>query len=205
MKKIKLLIVLLLTLSIGQNTFAQQTVAVGIPTARFNYYASSQRNSNWCWAASLQMIFNYYGVNITQEQIVARSYGSDPYGNLPNWAGSFQVITANLNNWSVDNNGRNYAVEATMNWGAPTPLYLIQELTEQHPVLIGYQSGPNSGHAVVITACTYIQTLNGPMIQSIVVRDPWPTPINVTNSGRVEYSGIDLANVIQAHWYIRIE
>ncbi|MBK6730881.1 MAG: C39 family peptidase [Bacteroidetes bacterium] len=209
MKKLKLTFLLLLSVSIGQQIFAQQSYTqeatyVGILSENFNYYASSQRNSNWCWAASLQMIFNYYGINITQEQIVERSYGSDPYGNLPNWTGNFEVITANLNNWNVDNNGRQYEVYATLNFGAPTPSYLIEELANQHPVLIGYQSSPNSGHAVVITACSYLETDYGPMIQSIVVRDPWPNEENSQNGGRVEYPGIDLANLIQAHWYIRV-
>jgi hypothetical protein len=229
MKKIKFLFFLLLIVSIGQQSFGQQwfeqqwfeqqssgqqgfeqqsteqPIYVGIPRERFNYYASSQRNSNWCWAASMQMIFNYYGVNITQEQIVARSYGTDPRGNLPNWTGNFQVITANLNNWSFDNNGRAYAVQASLNLGAPTPAYLIQELSAQHPVLIGYQSSPNSGHAVIITACSYINSMYGPIIQSIVVRDPWPSPENTANNGRIEYPGINLANLIQAHWYISVE
>lgn len=205
MKHIKTTIITLITLA-STSSFAQtQPVYVGIPTQNFNYFASPQHNSNWCWAASLQMIFNYYGVNITQEQIVARSYGVDPNGELPNWTGNWQVITQNLNNWSVDNNGRQYAVMATFNQGAPSPYYLIQQLSQGRPILIGYQSGPNSGHAVVITACSYIQTYDGPVIQSIVVRDPWPSEQNTANDGRAEWGGSQLANFIQAHWYIMVQ
>ncbi|HVW13775.1 MAG TPA: papain-like cysteine protease family protein [Mucilaginibacter sp.] len=191
----------------ARTSFAQdqQPVYVGIRSENFSYFASSQRNSNWCWAASLQMIFNYYGVNITQEQIVARSYGVDPNGELPNWTGNWRVITANLNNWSVDNNGRQYIVQAVFNQGPPNPSYLIQQLSQYHPVLIGYRSGPNSGHAVVITACSYIQTYHGPVIQSIVVRDPWPSDKNIASGGRREYTGISLANLIQAHWFIYVQ
>ncbi len=183
---------------------AQQPIYVGIPSDDFNYYASSQRNSNWCWAASIQMVFNYYGINISQEQIVARSYGTDPSGSLPNWTGSFEVISANLNNWNVDNSGRQYQVTSYLNWGAPTPSYLVDELTNQRPVLIGYASGPNSGHAVVITALSYYPSPYGPQIQSIVVRDPWPSEQNTANRGRLEYPGATLANMIQAHWYVRV-
>lgn len=199
-----LLAFLLLTIGVGQPAAGQQPTYVGIPREQFNYLSSSQRNSQWCWAASLQMIFNFYGVRITQEQIVARTYGTDPSGQLPNWSGSFQAITANLNNWNVDDSGTPYFVQASVNMGAPTPAYLLQELSDQHPVLIGYQSGPSSGHAVVITACSYTQSTYGPIIQSIVVRDPWPSQQNSDNLGRVEYTGVNLANVIQAHWYIRV-
>jgi hypothetical protein len=203
MKKIQLIIVFLLAVSIKQTT-AQQTVYVGIPRDKFNYYASDQHNTNWCWAASLQMIFNYYGVNITQEQIVKRTYGTDATGRLPNSAGTFPAITQNLNNWSVDNNGKKYKVTASMNWGAPSASYLVQELEAQHPILIGYSTGAYSGHAVVVTACSYVETSYGPMIQSIVVRDPWPSSQNESTNGRVEYAGVNLANLIQAHWYVRV-
>ncbi|MFB9843548.1 C39 family peptidase [Mucilaginibacter ginsenosidivorans] len=206
MKILRPLLVFLVLIS-AQRTFSQdqQPVYVGIRSEDFKFYASPQHNSNWCWAASLQMIFNYYGVNITQEQIVARSYGIDPNGELPNWTGSWQVITANLNNWSVDNSGRQYAVRAVFYQGAPNPAYLIQELSRQHPILIGYQSGPNSGHAVVITACSYTESYYGPVIQSIVVRDPWPSEENAATEGRREYTGISLANLIQGHWYIMVQ
>ncbi|SIS63791.1 papain-like cysteine protease family protein [Chryseobacterium gambrini] len=203
--KTKLTLILFLLFINCKKYFAQTPVYVGIASNNFNYFAVDQHQTNWCWAASLQMIFNYYGVSIAQEQIVQRSFGADPYGQLPNWAGNFPVITANLNNWSIDNNGHYYQVSASLNYGAPTPQYLIQELAAQRPVLIGYKSGPSSGHAVVITACSYIQTAYGPMIQSIVVRDPWPTPQTIASNGRMEYFGSSLASVIDVHWYIRIQ
>lgn len=182
----------------------QQPQYVGIPSAQMNFVAAAQNNSQWCWAASIQMVLNYYGVNISQEQIVARTYGMDPYGNLPNWAGSFQAVTSNLNNWNDDNFGRQYSVRASLNWGAPTPAILLQELSQGRPVIVGYKSGPNSGHAVVITAASYTQSPNGPIIQSVIARDPWPSPQNIQTSGRVEYPGAQFASLMQAYWYIRV-
>ena len=69
-------------------------------------------------------MLNYYGVNISQEQIVARTYGMNAYGQLPDWPSRLETITTNLNNWSIDNTGRTYVVRATLNWGAPTPAIL---------------------------------------------------------------------------------
>jgi hypothetical protein len=181
----------------------QQPIYVGIPSNQMNYYASAQNNSQWCWAASIQMVLNYYGVSINQEQIVARTYGTDYAGNLPNWAGSLDAIHNNLNNWSMDNYGYSYTVSASMGRGAPTPAILVQELSAGRPIIIGYQTG-QGGHAVVITAVSYIPTMNGPYIQSIVVRDPWPSQQNMASRGRVEYGGVDLANRIDAHWYVRV-
>ena len=151
------------------------------------------------------MIFNYYGIAITQEQIVARSYGVVTKGALPNRTGNLKVITANLNNWSVDNAGRQYIVRAVFNPGPPDPVYLIGQLSLKRPVLIGYRTGPNSAHAVVITACSYIQTDDGPVIQSLIIRDPWPGPGNLSNYGRKEWHSGDLANLILCHWFIVVQ
>jgi hypothetical protein len=189
---------------VSSNLVAQQATYVGIPSNSMNYYAAGQNNSQWCWAASIQMVLNGYGVNINQEQIVARTYGIDPYGNLPNWPGSFQAIHKNLNNWGIDNLGYPYTVRASLGNGAPSPNILVNELSNGRPVIIGYSSGPNSGHAVVVTAVSYIPTPNGPFIQTIVVRDPWPSQKNINNNGRVEYPASALANKIQAYWYIRV-
>jgi hypothetical protein len=190
---------------LGQYPYPPQPQYVGIPSTQMNYFAASQRNSQWCWAASIQMVLNYYGIAISQEQIVARTYGTDPFGRLPNWGGSFHAITANLNNWSIDNRGRPYTVMASLNWGAPAPAILLQELSQGRPVIVGYRSGPNSGHAVVITAASFIQSRMGPIVQSVVVRDPWPSQQNIRNSGRIEYPGSQIASLMQAYWYIRVQ
>ena len=184
--------------------FQQQPRYEGIPSSQMNYFAAAQKRSQWCWAASIQMVLNYYGVYISQEQIVARTYGTDQYGNLPDWPGSWQAITANLNNWNFDNAGRPYVVRASLKWGAPSPVVLLHELSSGRPVIAAYSSGPNSGHAVVITGASYIQTYDGPIVQSVVVRDPWPSHVNRANAGRVEYGGLDFSRVMQAYWYVRV-
>lgn len=199
----KQLLVLCLVLS-GWTITAQQAKYVGIPSGTMSYYAAAQMRTQWCWAASIQMVLNGYGVNINQEQIVARTYSRDPYGNLPNWPGSFQAIHQNLNNWGIDNNGNRYRVTASIGMGAPTPSILVRELSNGRPVIIGYRSGPNSGHAVVVTAVSYVESWNGPIIQSIIVRDPWPNRSNIQNRGRIEYPGAVLASNIQAYWYVRV-
>lgn len=194
----------LLFLFIAFNSQAQQPTYVGIPSGVMNYYAAAQNNSQWCWAASIQMVLNGYGVNINQEQIVARSYGSDPYGNLPNWPGSYQIIHRNLNNWGLDNYGYRYQVSAVFGQGAPRPDQLINELANGRPVIIGYTTGGSVGHAVVVTAASFVPTPNGPMIQTIIVRDPFPTQANIQNNGRIEYPAAALAGNIQGYWFVRV-
>ena len=178
---------------------------VGIPSETMRYFTASQHNSQWCWAASIQMVLNYLGVDISQEQIVARTYGVETSGNLPNRAGDFQRITGNLNNWSIDNRGRPYVVSSFFGSGAPPPSYLLSELAAGRPVIVGYASGPSSGHAVVITAASWTPSANGPMIRTLVVRDPWPSPENIANRGRVEYTGVSLAQNMRHYWFVRTQ
>ncbi len=175
----------------------------GIASNQLNYIASSQENSQWCWAASIQMVFRYYGIGITQSQIVSRTYGTDHWGNLPDWPASLQTIHNNLNNWSIDNNGHYYEVSAEMGTGMPSPAFLVEELSNGNPVILGYNTG-QGGHAVVITALSYIPTDYGPQVQSIIVRDPWPNYANLQNLGRIEYPAYNLAANIQAYWSVRV-
>lgn len=178
---------------------------VGILAERFNYFVSSQRNSQWCWAAALQMIYNYYGVSISQEQIVHRSYGNDPATNsLPDLPASFDLVTKNINGKWYDSSGKIYFANATLFYGRPNPYNLIAELSNQRPILIGYKTGINLRHAVVLTACSYVSTIWGPQIQTLTVRDPDNTGADNSNPGRIEYTGSSLAELIDVHWYIKV-
>jgi hypothetical protein len=179
-------------------------IYVGIPREHFNGSYAEQESEHWCWAASIQMILDYYGVVITQEHIVARSFGLDPRGRLPDFSGSFQVITANLNLESFDLTGRRYQVQAKFGAGAPRPNMLLEELNAQFPMLLCYRNAANRGHVVVATGASYVPSPDGPSVESVVVRDPWPSPENRWSLGRVEHSGLSLASRMTAHWQIRV-
>jgi hypothetical protein len=205
MRQLQFSIFLLLSLLYGREAFSQQVQYVGIPSNVFNFYSAAQQKDEWCWAASIQMVLNYYGINIRQDQIVARSYGVDPAtGDIPDQPGSLQTVTANLNNWSIDNSGTRYVVRAAFSYGAPSAAYLIQELSAQRPILVSYMPSPSSGHAVVITGCSYIPTMGGPLIRSIIIRDPWPSDDNIQNDGRVEYPASAFGSLMTGSWIIRV-
>lgn len=177
---------------------------VGIPRAQFDYSYSAQRSSQWCWAAAIQMVLSYYGVPVSQEEIVARSYGMSGDGRLPDWPGSFEVITANLNNWGIDVNGAQYVVQAQLGWGAPPAPVLLDEVSNGRPMIIGYVTGPQTSHAVVATGASYYPSAYGPMVQTVIVRDPWPSEANRATNGRTEYPGAALASQMNAYWIIRV-
>ena len=145
----------------------------GIPTDQFQYFAAPegygrQRSANWCWAASIQMVLNYHGLYVTQEAIVAKVYGQ----LVDQPAQPEQIIQA-LNGWAPDVRGRYSAVMADpYSISGPT---LVYDLTYRWPLIVGLRGDP-IGHAYVLTAITYrVDARNNPIIQTVVLRNPWPS------------------------------
>jgi len=184
------------------NALAQKIYYVGIPNSRMNYYASVQQKPQWCWAASIQMVMSYYNVEISQQQIVKRTYGVSN-GEFPDWAASIQTIHQNLNYQGIDDTGKKYIVNAKVGFGAPDPVLLVEELSNKRPIVIAYKEN-SGGHVVLITAVSYFQSNKGPLIRSIVVRDPLPELNNHFDNGRIEYEAHTLANKIDAYWLVKV-
>lgn len=151
------------------------------------------------------MVLSYYGVSTTQKQIVARTYRTGEFGRLPDWPASYRTIHKHLNNWNIDNNGITYRVRAKINYGAPPPRLLLTELNNKRPIVLAYSNGDGTGHAVVISGASYSIRNGRLIIATVVVRDPWPSDENKATLGRVEYYGRDLANIMDAHWLVRVE
>src|SRR5262245_47098196 len=88
-------------LQIGPNSYI-----AGIQTREFQYFAAPevagrQRQQNWCWAACVQMVLNYHGLYVTQEQVVQRIFGQQ--ADSP--ADENRILTA-LSGWAPDIRGR---------------------------------------------------------------------------------------------------
>lgn len=184
---------------------------VGITSQTFNYVASSQQTQMWCWAACIEMVFRYHGVNVSQQDIVARTYGTDWMGNPPPFGATVDIITANLNNWGIDRNGARYTVRASLTPSMIPDELILGELELQKPMIIAYGPTLHSGHVVVLTAASYLPTPHGRMIRTLVVRDPFPNPFTIQTLGRVEYLNYTLPQQgglpapVQAVWFVDIQ
>ncbi|MFH2096409.1 MAG: C39 family peptidase [Bacteroidota bacterium] len=176
---------------------------VGISSEEFDDVMTAQDNDYWCWAATAEIVLKYYGIDITQEQIVERMLGKDENGELPDQGVNLQTIHNCLNYSDTDNTGLQYEVEAKLGRGVPTASVLIEQLSLKKPVIVGYNTG-NGGHIVVVTAVSYIITDSGPKIASIVVRDPMPDAAYSMNNGKIEYPGKYFARRMNAYWYINV-
>lgn len=179
---------------------AQSLTTVGIPTEAFNYVASLQQGRDWCWAASSQMILNWFDVDVRQGDVVRKIRGG-----AFDQSASAKEISAALNRVATCRSGKRAVIHTMSAAGPPNPLLMIKQLSQQMPMLLAVDTGPQRGHAVVLTACRYYKDRRGTHIVSMVIRDPYPTPDNVRNGGRLEISGPalrDFVNFISRTWMV---
>jgi len=133
--------------------------------------AAVQAMSQWCWAASIAMVFQFYGHEVPQQRIVQETFGT--VVNLP--AGSGRVLTQALNRPWVDSAGRPFTVSAvaydlTSGQAGVNNKDVVEELKHGRPLIVGTQ-----GHAMVVTAIQYLKTPWGVgQVVGVTVRDPWP-------------------------------
>lgn len=174
--------------TIGPNSYI-----AGVPTDKFRYSAAPevegrQRQENWCWAACVQMVLNFHGLCVNQEQVVQRIYGQQV--NRP--ATNAQILTA-LSGWAPDECGRPAAITASpYAWDEA----VIDDLAYDWPLIVGLDNKDGSGHAYVLTAVqfhndTYVQGYTRrfwlgrwysvpvyaqrPVFDYVYLRDPWPS------------------------------
>lgn len=123
----------------------------------------SQHMSQWCWAASIEMIFRFYGYVVPQADIVRIAWGSPV--NMP---GSLEQILRSLNLVWIDANGRQFRVES-LPYG-PNPMPAILDLQRNWPLIIG-----TVRHAMVLTSLVYdVDNFDRVAVRAARVRDPWP-------------------------------
>jgi len=153
----------------------------GVPTNEFEYMRATSVNhgeqiqSNWCWAACVQMVLNYHGLKVNQMEVVSRIYGS---ANVNEPANEQQILYA-LSGWAPDFRGRFSAINA---YGGFTSLQeIINGLSGKWPLIVGLKNpGGGVGHACVLTAIYYTNQYDnfgrfmGSVPEKVVIRDPWP-------------------------------
>lgn len=179
MKKFVLfaLLLLLTTLSFAQRHGSVVRIDGSISVACVNDYMEychhRQYKDNWCWAACVQMVLDYYGLSVSQSRIVERAYGDDY-----DFTANKNDIIGAINGWNV--NG--YTVYASFERykNAKT---LIDAIANGCPLIIGMnEQYTSSGHAYVLTHIFFTKDYNGNMTPTRVV------VINPAKSGDLEES-----------------
>jgi hypothetical protein len=146
----------------------------------FEFKQAYQEQNEWCWAACISMVFDYYDHAVDQERIVKETWGT--VADMP---GQPADILQDLNKKWTDDDGDDFSCEGDML--SVSLNTAIQDLIDDHPLIIGAL-----GHATVLTAVTSeVDTITTQfVIQQVVVRDPWPG-----NGGRRLLSPVEWANL----------
>ncbi|ALF60514.1 papain-like cysteine protease family protein [Psychrobacter urativorans] len=145
---------------INYNPSNQQDTLIDTRLAFIN--AKDQRNTQWCWAACIGMVFLYYGLNVSQETLVEQTWGG-----LVDDIGTPKQILMNLNHPWMDLRGHGFYV--TGDSYAANHIMAAQDLSNDMPLIIS-----TMGHSMVLTSLRYVgdQHGRGDVIDAIVL-DPW--------------------------------
>ena len=132
---------------------------------------ATQEKPQWCWAASISMVFARYGHVLSQEQIVRQHFGLA--ADRPVAA---QAITQLLTRPWKDGEGRHFEANASVSLlPARGPKagweVMVSELGSQRPLLIGV-----AGHAMVLVGIDFdrLPAGGGVRITGGKVIDPMP-------------------------------
>lgn len=177
--------------AIVQQTGPNQFVA-GVPTACFKFFAAPemagrQRQSNWCWAACVQMVLNCHGLRVSQEQVVERIFGARV--NAP---ADFQQLLIALSGWAPSILGDYRRI--VVNIRDLSDGRVVDDLAKNCPRIVGLRGSP-VGHAYVLTAVHFHLEGRRPVIDRYVLRDPNPRAPSRVELGRGDFRRRVLCNV----------
>jgi Papain-like cysteine protease AvrRpt2 len=133
-------------------------------TTSLAFVTQRQIWSEWCWAASLSMIFGAHGYDVPQAQIV-----KETWGHIVDLPGSPAQVIKDLNKTWTDVNGKQFlpSIPKNRSMTGVTPDDIEDDLLAGHPLMIGTPS-----HAMVVVSMTYNNFLLGKSLVSIIVADP---------------------------------
>src|ERR1700731_130065 len=163
---------LLLATPLVISTLALSTVARGQHTSAVRGFqdkaqASEQEASEWCWAASIQAVLAYYGIQRGQSDIVLATFGR--VDNVP--ARSPEVLYRTLNNFQIAGDSVEIVRSQWATGNYLTATMLDNELRANHPIITWFMNGPSSGHSVVIYSADFAADGEPYRVKYF---DPWP-------------------------------
>lgn len=164
----KNIIISIFLLAISSPLFAQRrgnlinidrNISVAKVNDYFEYCFHSQYKDNWCWAACVQMVFSYYGIDISQSRIVRKVY-DESYDITANK----EDIVSSINGWHIDGRVVHAKYESYKN--AKT---LIDAIVHGTPIITGLDESRYVGHAYVLTHIFFSRDSKGNMTPIRVV------------------------------------
>lgn len=168
MTSIRILAILTLLLGLGTAGAVPAGEFVGIPDQEFATYFRAQRASEWCWASCIEMAMAFAGIDLPQEQVVARTLGvgvnlgGKPADMVTAATGLFRAL-----------DGAPIRMTGRYLGGSPSAGVLYNHLQRRSPAILLYKRSDGYGHAVLLTGMSVtIDPEHGVMVHSLHVFDP---------------------------------
>lgn len=157
------------------------------------FEAQRQKQSNWCWAASIQALFLTKGLTVRQEDIVKAAYGRVVNTTAPGFDGTLRL----LNSVVVDIDGDRWQVRASAGATYPNALWLLRQFEKDEPVMIWYRD-QYTNHSVVLNGGTYYTNPAGAFAgwRSLSAYDPYidqELTIDASNIPRYVYGTFEVS------------
>lgn len=139
-----------------------------VKTEYFKDYVARQEEDFWCWAACVQMVLNYQGVQVDQEDVVNRAKG-----RRINEAGTAYDIQKAADGWNTGSHIIKARIDNPRTVSAQT---FISDLIDKYPLIIGLRMpGQSVGHAYVLTGISFRKSENSYLPIEVILRNPWPS------------------------------
>lgn len=157
----------------------------------FESFAAKQQNDYFCWAASLQMLFNYAGVNWDQEQIA-----DEIKGNSDAQTASPQEISKGASGWrfNLKDPGKNWSADVQYHTGVPPGVMVIAHI--EFNTFVFVELGER--HVAVLHKVTYRDTTPESTVETAFIYDP-------LTGQDIELKWADAAKQITGWWSARAE
>ncbi len=185
----------------SQSVLRSQLVYSGIEKDNQIAVFAEQHSPEWIWAANIQIILNYNGARVSQEDIIKQSFKlTNPYSHLPVWSKNLKSVTAALNGWNIKYNNSKYILHLKYVEGSPSPQLLLDELKNNNPVIF-YDSTEKSGvRSFICTAVGFLPGYYGPVIKELMVRDVTNNCSDDWNGQKIKWDIKDLPDNVAGYW-----
>jgi len=161
-----------LTMSVNAQKAVQKLARnyyiAGPQKSEVQFIEATPKCQNWCWAACAQILLNFDGLKVTQEQIVKRINA-----DLPCEEGNAEDLMKALNGWTPASVERISKVRSLqVSYDASE---LVGHLATGWPIIVGVDSRSVAEQVYVLTAVYFsMDQWDSPTIDEVVLRNPWP-------------------------------
>ena len=149
------------------NQVGTHSYVAGPTSQEIDLTAAEKECLNWSWAACIQAIFKYYGLDVKQEQIVKRIFKGLPC-NTPN---SFQVMNG-LSGWAPDSGKKFSTVYAKA--GVWTNDQIVDALANRYPLIVTLTNAQGKKQVYVLISIYYTEDGGMKVPDKVMIIEPVP-------------------------------